>query len=337
MENIVIAVASAECGSSPVMPYIRKRTDGVEYARRIKLNVMLAALRCGFDVIDIGAPIKDPQEVIMPANRYAADAAIVLSYATFGSCKSFNDLCGCVAHCSPGRFYTQSRTLCEDICAFILPHRNARVEHDGMLGGANCKTAVVDAGYLTCFDEARLAADPDHASFIAEHIVMGLCENFGMPYLLRDDVANYPLISGSCNGKRGAKIKLVQTALAVNGCANTVDGIFGNSTELELKTFCINNDVDERGVGESFWTHALLTDKRRVKASDKTAERRYIALKLRAKLYCASDAPSDVELTDALNAFLADAGKPRVTASGYIDADAINLISAVGGGRPRLF
>ena len=338
MENLTITIASAECGYTPVMPFIGKRTDGTECAKQLKLCVELAALRCGFDVTDVRETVKEPQDVILPANRSDSIAAVVLSYAAFGSRKNFNDISGCVVHHSPGRFYNGSRTLCEDVCSKLLMLRDACTAPDGNLGGANCKTAVIDAGYLTYFDEAKLAVDPDRTNQTAEHIIMGVCENFGMPYILREDVDAYPVFSGSATGKRGVKIKLVQAALAANGYDVEIDGIFGKATELAFRTFCVNNDVQTSGVTSEFWNKALLLEKRPIAIGSKSAEARYVTRKLRAKLYNATQTDVfDDDTLHALNEFLTENGKARLTNGDIIESSTYELLSNIGGCRPRLF
>ena len=61
MENIVIAVGAADCGTSPLMPYVGERFDGKNFTTLAKRYLCAALLRCGFDVIDPADGVCEPQ------------------------------------------------------------------------------------------------------------------------------------------------------------------------------------------------------------------------------------------------------------------------------------
>lgn len=336
MDAINIVVGGMDCGSTPIMPYVGGRNDGAYFTRMCKLYLQAALLRCGFDVVDIAGDVTEPQDVALTANRHTADAAIVVSYCAFGSRKSFNDIGGRVVRYAAGRSYVRSRMLCEDICAKLCGVGECRIESDGIFGAAGCPTATVDAGYLTQFDEARLVYDPDYAISIAEHVAMGACEYFGMPYVRRDDISAYPAVGADPVGKRGKHIKLLQALLAVNGYRLATDGVFGKATDTALKEFYINNGL-QVGADGKLWRGLLALDDVPLSVGSKHVKALYVQRKLRAKLY---DTPVhgtlDGDTVAALNEFLSD-DQRSPTDDNDVGADAVKLLSPVGGGRPRLF
>ena len=339
MQEITIALHDdGACGCSPVMPYIGERYDGKIFTSLAKQFLAAALLRCGVEVLDVAAPRTDIQDIIMRVNRAGADALIMLSYAAFGSRKSFNDIHGFSVRFPLGRFAVKSRVLCEDICAGLaLMNRDGAVGTDGLLGAANCPAAVVDAGYLTNFDEAKLAYDPDFALGLAEHIAMGVCEHFGVPFVRRDDAFAYPLLGV---GRRGKKVKMLQYLLNANGARLLPDGVFGGETDKAVKALADGNDKPQGGaVTQEVWCNLLLTALPELKADAKSNAVLYLQRKLRAKLYPAPQSGVlDQATLDCVNAFLCDfSGTDGLAPCDNVDGDALKLITTMGGGRPRLF
>lgn len=337
MENFTVAVGGGKSGSSPIMPYIGRKIDGDEIAQTAKLHTQIALLRCGIDVVDIPEPVAETQDFVTPIFRGRADAAVMLSLAAFGSRKTFNDIGGCVTRAHYGRFYTQSRTLAEDICAKLGMLKSCRIEIDGEQSGANCAACIVEIGYLTCFTDVRLACDPDYVTAAAEHVAMGICENLSTPYVSREDMSEYLVMPGNAIGKRGRKIRLLQMLLTAHGYKLACDGVFGKNTELALRMFCLNNDLS---VGLSERTYARLLDLEHddVSIGSRNVTAEYINRKLIAKLY---DAPSGSIFTEkslsALNELLTECGKAECDAASRISVSSIPELTKVGGGRPRLF
>ncbi|MCM1368375.1 MAG: peptidoglycan-binding protein [Roseburia sp.] len=339
MENTVIAVVDdASCDASPVMPYIGARIDGKEIARIAKLDLSAALLRCGFDTVSrTVACVADAQELYMQINRGSVDAAVILSCGAFGSRKTFNDKCGSHIRFSQGRFLQKSKTLCEDICAKLwLYGLHGDVFPDPGQNAANCPTAVIDVGYLTNFDEAKLLCDPDRSIDIAEYIARGICEHFDMPYIKRDDIFAYPML---CTARRGKKVKMLQTLLDMYGFDLAADGVFGAVTENAVKRLCENNGKPTGAVTAAVWRDLLLTnipEKLSIGSRDNFVW--YIQHKLRSKLY---DAPVngvlDEQTLRAFNEYLCESNLNALYCDGAVSGDAIRSLAPIGGGRPRLF
>lgn len=339
MENPVIAVGSAHGAMSPVMPYIGEHIYGHDFIIPATLYLEAALLRCGFNVLCLQTA--EPQDLIMQANRHNADAVIMMSYATFGSGKSFNDEHGAVVRYSHGRQDKESRVLCEDICAKLSMYKKARVSADGTLNGSSCPAAIIDGGYLTHFDEAKLACDPDNAVKIAEHAALGICERFGMPYAMRDDMTAYPILGSSATGKRGNKIKLLQALLRANGSDLIIDGVYGRATDLAAKEFCLNNGAisEQTTITESVWRDLIVTDPPTLPLGSKHSAVLYVQRKLFGKLYkTPRDGVLGGETINAVNEFIAEAGGDASLASdNEVSADAIKFISHSSVSRPRLY
>ena len=338
-DNIVIAVGGAECGTSPMMPYIGERIEGKEFAMRAKLYLEAALLRCDFDVLDMPEPIADAQDMVMTVNRAGADGAVLFGCGAFGSRKNFNDVRGCVVKYSKRRV-GYSQTLAEDVCAHLMNETDCRTDAgDPIWQAAGCPSITVDGGYLTNFDEAKRLLDPDYAVAIAEHVAMGVCEFYGVPYIRRDDILAYPILCSAATGKRGKKIKMLQALLCVNGYPLAVDGVFGKSTDEAVKAFCANTDCADGGVSAAVWRDLLLLGTPRLSFGSRHNAVLYVQRKLRSKLYEAkTDGLLGPDTITAVNEFLSDSGSAIVASErDGVDERAIKLLSERGGGKPRLF
>lgn len=342
MADITIAVCDdTACGTSPIMPYVGARFNGRSFTSAAKLFLSAALLRCGFDTVD-GNPDSrsvDTQDLALRINRYAVDAAIVVSYAAFGSRKSFNDKRGFCVRFPSGRFVRKSKVFCEDIC--IKSEQSGRtgdVRPDYTFGAAGCPTAIVDAGYITCFDEAKLIYDTDFVVSVAEYIAMGVCEYFNMPYVRRDDIFSYPLL---CAARRGKKVKMLQCLLDAYGYSLATDGVFGTETDAAVKKLCARNGRPKNeGVTAAVWRDLLLTALPELTVGSENNAVMYLQRKLYSKLYPVEiDGVFGEQTLSALNEFLAEnvgAGF-SVARDGAITDDIYKLLVPVGGGRPRLF
>lgn len=335
MNDIVVAVCGADCGVTPPMPYVGEKFDGRVFTAEARHFTEAALLRCGFDVIDVSAPTAEPQDSVMAANHGGADCAVVLSYASFGSGRSFNDVKGPRVCYAQGRTGKPSRILAEDICSRHGLKCAAIPAHPGWSVSLR-PTVIVDGGYLTNFDDAKLICDPDYAARIGEAIAMGLCENYAVPYIPRLDAHAYPVAVGT--GKRGKPIKLLQALLCARGYVLTVDGVYGRNTDLALKRFAIDNEIEGHGV-EEIISRLILSEPSDIRIGSASVEARYIQSKLRSKLYvCPQSGVLCEKTVSALNAYLSDIGfDVKADESTGVTAEMIKALSPVGGGKPRLF
>lgn len=342
MPEITIAMISDDsCGASPCMPYIGKRFETDIFTERAKFYTMAALLRSGINAVDCDpSGDGDMQDFAMRASRISADAAIVVSYGAFGSGRTFNDVSGFCVRCPSGRSTKKTKTLCEDI--FVALGRGANGLHGTISAcndffGANCPAAVIDAEYVTDFDDARLLYDPDFAIEVSERIARGVCEFFGTPYVKRDDISAYPML---CLARRDKNVKMLQCLLNACGAKLAVDGAYGAETDRAVKSFCLDNGKPTNGVTAAVWRDLLFAEPHEIGIGSRNISVMYIQSKLRSKLY-----PSEVtgvfdkQTLDALNAFLADnvGNEAMLGSDDKVTADIYRLLTPVGGGKPRLF
>ena len=338
MKDIVIAVsANVNCGKSPVMPYIKRQFDGNEFTIKAKFCLASALLRCGFDIFDanpMGANLEQA-DIAVRINRSGADGFISLSYARFGSGKSFNGASGLTVR-YPAIRADKSKVFAEDVCAKLTDGRGTCVTVDGEVFPVHCPTAKIDAGYITNFDDAKLIYDPDFIMNTAEHIALGVCEHFDVPYVRRDDVSAYPLLS---TARRGKKVKLLQCLLNLYGYSLPLDGVYGAATDGAVKQLCRDNGKNESGgTTADVWRDLLLLDIPKLRYGANGCAVGYVQRKLYAKLYPLElTGCFDAHTLAALNAFLADeVGELELKETDVIDADIYNLLRPIGGGRHRI-
>lgn len=336
MKDILIAVGGQSCGSSPVIPYIGGRIDGEAFSVPARKYLCSALLRSGFDVAEMPRTAFDPQDFVMMANRNSVDCAVILSYSAFGSRRTFNGESGCTVRYAGGRLAKKSRTLGEDVCAALSAFYRASVYASAEYAAANCPAVTVEGGYLTNFDEACGALDPDRALKTAELSACGICEFFGVPVVPRDDITAYPAFDGKAAGKRGKKIKLLQSVLS-NYVDIAVDGVYGKETEDAVRSVCERNGISAAGVTEELWRSVLGSERRPLEKGSRHTSVSYIKRKLRSKLYEATDGDVlDADTLESAAALLGSLGADNDTESG-LSAEQIALICSRGGEKPRLF
>ncbi|MDE5562833.1 MAG: N-acetylmuramoyl-L-alanine amidase [Clostridiales bacterium] len=337
MKDYIITVGGADAGLTPPMPFVGQRLDGSKPAELARLMLEIALLRCGFDVSDRRMP-SDPQELVFRSNRVGASGIVLMSSGAFGSRKSFNDVHGGTIKYAVGRHGAQSRELAEDVCAKlcnIKPCQTAMCNHEW--NGAACPAVVIETGYLTNFDEAKLMHDPDYIHNVAEYATMGICEYFGMPYVPHSPTA-YKLRAQI--GMRGKNIKLIQAALCVNGYTVDIDGVYGKNTDIAVKEYALNNGHDGTdGVTEEVLHAMLFVTPTNIPPMSKHSGVLYIQRKLLSKLYNApQNGIADEDTVSAVNEFLTETENTNaIDNNGGISKIAMQLLSAIGGGRPRLF
>ena len=337
MKDLIVAVGCMDSGLTPPMPFVGRRYDGGECAGQARLLLESALLRCGFDISDRPLPVTESQEIIMQANRSGADCIVVLSCGAFGSRKSFNDVKGGAVKYSIGRHASKSRELAEDVCAKLAGVKPCAT---GMCGhewnGSFCPVIVVEMGYLTNFDEAKLLFDPDYIRNVAEYATMGICEYFGMPYIPHSPAA-YKQFHARI-GMRGKSIKLLQAALCFNGYKINIDGVYDKNTDVAVKEFSINNGVRPDDTCEDILNNIFSVAPTELSAGAKHKNVLYLQRKLNAKLYTSpSSGELDGDTIAALNEYLTETENSHLIAADGVTKQALQLLSEIGGGRPRLF
>lgn len=339
MKDLIVTVGGADVGLTPPMPFVGKKFDGGEVTLHARLMLEIALLRCGFDVSDRHTLVTDAQELIYQSNRVGADCIVVMSASAFGSRKSFNNVSGGTVRYSVGRHGKTARELAEDICAKIDNVKKCdTAESLHAFGGAACPAIVVEMGFLTDFDEAKLMHDPDYICKIAEYATMGICECMGMPYI-PPTLSPYLELTRANIGQRGRKIKLLQAALCRCGYTVDIDGVYGKNTDIAVRSFAINNGHTEiDGLNEDIVRDLFFVTPHAATLGSKHSNVRYVQKKLNAKLYRSPISGTlDEDTVAAVNEFLEETNNESAISDNGFSEQAMKILCEIGGGRPRLF
>lgn len=247
---------------TPIMPYINRSFYENEFNNLAKLDFMLACLRCGFNVYDIKPEVQDVtvSTRVVRSRRANVNLIVTFAYNASGSGLEFNSAQGLEVYYSPyNPFPSQSRELSEDVFNNILEatRRNGRFIGRlsvGILSNVNCPSTLVEAGFMTNFEEAKLMLNPIYIRNVAEGTCKGVCEFLNVSYV-NFDLANYPTIR---QGDKNNFVKITQLLLNEYGFNLSADGIFGGNTLNAVKQFQANNNLTQDGiVGRNTW-NALL-------------------------------------------------------------------------------
>lgn len=250
---------------TPIMPYIGRSFYENEFNRQAKFDFILACLRCGFNVYDIHPEITDTSVStrVVRANRAGLSLLVAFAYNAFGTGNSFNSAEGFEVYYSPyNPFPNESRQLSEEIFEKLSQNLDRRARFVGttsigVLSNVNCPSSLIEAGYMTNFNEAKLMLNPNFVLTVAESACQGVCEFLDVPYVSRT-LANFPLVR---QGDRGNFVTILQYLLNQYGANISTDGIFGANTYRAVTNFQQNNGLTVDGiVGPNTWTALLNLD-----------------------------------------------------------------------------
>lgn len=247
---------------TPVMPYINRSFYENEFNRQAKLDFILACLRCGYNVLDVKPETQDisVSSRVVRSNRAGLSLLVTFAYNAFGDGSSFNAVQGIEVYYSPfNSFASQSERLSNDVFEKVVA-RTGRIGRFvgrlsvGVLSNVRCPSTLVEAGYMTNFEEAKLMFNPTFVRNVGEGACEGVCEFLDVPYVALN-IENYPTIR---QGSRGNFVKILQYLLNEYGFNLEPDGVFGGNTLRAVKTFQANNNLTQDGiVGRNSW-NALL-------------------------------------------------------------------------------
>ncbi len=250
---------------TPVMPYINRSFYENEFNRPAKIDCLLACLRCGFNVYDVHPEIQDisVSTRVVRANRAGLTLLVTFAYNAFGAGASFNSARGIEVYYSPyNQFSTQSRALSEEVYEKIVQttDRVGRFVGQlsiGVLTNVNCPSTLIEAGFMTNFEEAKTMVNPIFILQAGEGACQGVCEYLQVPYLTRS-LDNFPTLR---QGNQGNKVRMLQIYLNQYGYNLSVDGIFGGATLRAVRDFQNDNNLVVDGVvGRNSWRALLNID-----------------------------------------------------------------------------
>lgn len=247
---------------TPVISYIGRSFYENEFNREAKLAFMLACLRCGFNVYDVHPEVQDisVSTRVVRANRAGVSLLITFAYNAFGTGLTFNSSQGIEVYYSPfNRFATESRQLSEEIFASLVentgrPGRFVGQLSVGVLSNVNCPSSLIEAGFMTNFEEAKLMLNPIYVTEVGEATCQAVCKYLNVEYISRN-VENYQTIRLNSNGNF---VYILQYLLNQYGYNIATDGKFGVKTQNAVIDFQRNNGLTSDGiVGRNTW-NALL-------------------------------------------------------------------------------
>lgn len=247
---------------TPVLPYINRSFYENEFNRAAKYEFIFACLRCGFNVFDVHPEVQDVSVStrVVRTNRARPALIVTFAYNASGSGTTFNSAQGIEVYYSPyNSFANQSRNLSNDVYNALLektkrPGRFVGTLSVGILSNVNCPSTLIEAGFMTNFQEAKLMLNPIFVNNVGEGACKGVCEYLNVPYVERE-LQNYPTIR---RGNSGNFVILLQYLLNQYGYNLAIDGSFGNNTQKAVLDFQKNNGLTQDGiVGRNTWSALL--------------------------------------------------------------------------------
>ena len=262
--------ANDEHGVNP--PTVGKRTPYIErlgrqiyeneFNRQAKNKFIEACMRQDFSVYDVKPELQDISisERVRRINAQNLTLLVTFAYNAYG--EQFNSASGLETFYSTlNPKASQSRTLAQDLYNRLIEgtDQNGRGVKNldvGVLSNVNCTSSLIEAGFMTNYDEAMLMLNPLFQTEVGEEACHGVCDFLGVGYIPRNDLSVYPLLR---QGSRNNFVYLLQFILNNSfGYNLSVDGIFGNNTLSAVRDFQGNNGLTVDGlVGNNTWTFLL--------------------------------------------------------------------------------
>lgn len=243
---------------TPVMPYINRRIYDNEFNKEAKKFFIEACKRTGFNVFDVkpeinDIPIAERRKRIENANP---DLLVTFGYNTYKT--FFNTVNGIeTAYSKLNSQAENSEKLAEYIYYQLITgtDQNGRGVSaiDLMVTATVAMPAVlVEAGFMTNIENAKLMLDPDYQKAIGEFSCAGVCNFLGVPFTPEKHSLACAILKKGSEGKN--VIYLQQKLYAKLYDPKGTDGIFGNNTENALKEFQRENGLFDDGIaGELTW------------------------------------------------------------------------------------
>lgn len=262
--------ANDEHGVNP--PTVGKRTPYIErlgrqiyeneFNRQAKNKFIEACMRQDFSVYDVKPELQDISisERVRRINAQNLTLLVTFAYNAYG--EQFNSASGLETFYSTlNPKASQSRTLAQDLYNRLIEgtDQNGRGVKNldvGVLSNVNCTSSLIEAGFMTNYDEAMLMLNPLFQTEVGEEACHGVCDFLGVGYIPRNNLSVYPLLR---QGSRNNFVYLLQFILNNSfGYNLSVDGIFGNNTLSAVRDFQSNNGLTVDGlVGNNTWTYLL--------------------------------------------------------------------------------
>ena len=278
---------------TPNMPYINRQIYENEWNYAVKNAFLADCLRIGFYIFDVKPNRQDISisSRVTAINRAQPSCVVTFGYNAFGDPNSFSSPNGLEVFYSPlNAFANRSQLLSQSIYDQVLDATNlngrgVKTLDVGVLSNVRTTATLIEAGFMTNFNEAKLMLDPDHINTVGRATCKGVCQFFNVEYVSIYD-ATFPLLRV---GSRGRFVRYLQFVLQTQGYnVGGVDGVFGTNTANAVKAFQLANGLADDGlVGLNTWAklNNLNPTARTLKRGSYGAEVRYLQQKLYSFLY----------------------------------------------------
>ena len=327
---------------TPIMPYLNVPFYENQFNRPTKIKFMEAALRNGLAVYDVKPELTDTSisERVRRINRQNLTLLVTFGYNAFGSGTTFNTAQGISVFYSTRNVNSRlSRMLSEEVYEQLVNGTGQRgrgvstLTDVGVLQSVNCTSTLIEPGFMTNFEEAKLMRDPDYQTEVAEETCKGVCNYLARNFVARDNIGNYPLLR---SGSRSDFVYLLQLMLNQNGFSLNVDGQFGTNTLNAVREFQQTNGLVADGVvGSRTWTTLLtLPPRPTIRRGSRGTYVKYLQEKLTSKLYNAGtiDGIFGANTEQAVREFQQENG---LSVDGIVGPATWGIASQIGGGRSQ--
>lgn len=245
---------------TPILPYINRSFYENEFNRQAKYRFLAAVARCGFRTFDAHPELTDISvgTRVRRVNSIRASAFITYGYNAYGGGITFNNVNGYIVfYSNSSRYPSLSKLLSVDISDGLKTTLTSRslgfssLRNVGVLESVNCPSSLVEAGFMTNFNEAKQMLNPAFVSSVAEGTAKGVCEFFEVPYVQIN--ATMPVLR---RGSSSSAVKYLQYMLIVFGYRVDADGIFGTQTQNAVMQFQRDVGISSDGiVGTQTWKY----------------------------------------------------------------------------------
>ena len=324
---------------TPVMPYLNRQIYENEFNRPTKNKFIEALLRNDFSVYDVKPELSDTavSTRVARVNRQNLTLLVTFAYNAFGTGNTFNSAQGVATYYSlRNRNASQSKALSEEVYEKLLAGTNQRGNgvgtlDIGVLSSVNCPSTLVEAGFMTNLQEAKLMLDWDFQTEVAEETCNGVCAYLGVAYTPRNNLANYPLLK---RGATGSMVLLLQFLLVNYGYGLDIDGVFGTQTQAAVQRFQQDNSLAVDGlVGNNTWkTLLFLPEYPTLRLGSRGVYVKYLQSKLTSKLYPLGSVDG-IFGANTLSAVRAFQQENNLAVDGIVGPLTWQAVSTIGGGR----
>ncbi len=278
---------------TPIMPYINRAIYENEFNFWAKNYFLADCLRVGYYILDV-KPNRQDLSVsarVNVINRAMPTLVYTFAYNAAGDGQSFSSANGIETYYSPiNQFATESRELTTDVyneavSATGLNGRGVKTLDIAVLSAVRVPSGLIEAGFMTNFEEAKLMIDPDYQQVIGRSAAKGVSQFLNVNYIPIENDSFATLRVGD----RGRLVRYLQFMLKIDGYnISSVDGIFGQNTQNAVIAFQQANNLTPDGiVGPKTWNSInLLNPQNRVlRKGSIGSEVKYLQRKLYSKLY----------------------------------------------------